>query len=82
MADATVTTRFLPGPVLEMEAVNLTVSDGETYVSTLSKPLFAVLTAAVDDDGELNYTLSGRTFTIQAAGMTDKLVTMVIWGYK
>lgn len=82
MADATITTRFLPGPTLEMDAVNLTCSDGETYVSTLSAPLFCVLTTAADNDGEVNYTLSGRTITINAAGMTDVLITLVVWGYK
>lgn len=80
MADATV---LVPsgGPVLAEEMVVLEVTDAETYVSKLSVPVAAFATANVDDDGEINCTISGRTITINAAGMTDKRIALLIKGY-
>lgn len=79
MTAATVTTRF-DGPVLAEELVNLTVSDGETYTSKLSHPYVAFATAQADNDGEINCTISGRTITINAAGMSDVLIGLLIKG--
>jgi len=51
-----------------MEVVSLTVSDGETYVSTKFKTILGALaTANADDDAELNVTFSGQTATINWA---------------
>jgi len=81
MADATV---LVPsgGPVLAEELVVLEVSDGETYVSKLSSPIAALAVANVDDDGAINCVISGRTVTINAAGMTDKRIALLIKGYQ
>jgi len=72
------------------EQVVLTLSDGETYVSRLSKPLGAILseaettTANAGSAINLDYALSGRTFTIRYkvanAAVTDKAVSMIVWG--
>ena len=84
MAAATITTRVYeykhdPG----MEVVALTVSDGETYVSTKFKTILgAIGTANADDDAEINVTFSGQTATINWASVTDKLMTLVLFGIK
>lgn len=80
MVDATILDA-LSGPVLAEECVILEVSDGETYQSRLSAPVLALATANVDDDGEINCVISGRTITINAAGMTDKKIALLIKGY-
>lgn len=64
-----------------MEVVQLTVSDGETYVSRK----FSTITAAVvsgnqDNDAHINVTFSGATATINYASQTDQLVTLVLFG--
>jgi len=81
MAAATVTSR-LGGVYLANEFVTLTCSDGETYTTDMSSPLAAFATANVDDDGEINCVISGRTVTINCHGMTDKLIALHIVGYK
>lgn len=84
MAAATVTTRFR-GPVLEEENVILTVTDGETYVTDMSSPQLVQITSAEDMGAETNsasYSISGRTITIYADGVTDKLMALTIKGYK
>jgi len=78
MAAATIVEKFQG--VLAEEVVTLTCSDGETYVSSLSKPLVAFATANADNDGEINCVISGRTITINAAGMTDVLIALLIKG--
>ena len=78
MTAATVTTKFEGH--LATECVLLEVTDGETYTSRLSKPLAAFATAQVDDDGEIWCSISGRTITIGAAGMTDKAIALYIVG--
>ena len=84
MAAATITTRVyehVHSP--HMEVVALTVSDGETYVSEkFGTILGAIATANADDDAELNVTLSGATATINWASVTDKLMTLVLFGIK
>ncbi len=84
MAAATITQRlddFLHLP--NIEAVQLTVSDGETYNSIkFSTILGAIATANADDDAELNVTFSGKTATLNWASVTDKLVTLVLFGIK
>jgi Tfp pilus assembly protein FimT len=81
MTAATLTTRF-EGHLAE-ENVNLTVTDGETFVSKLSTPLFCHITSSEDMGAETNsasYTISGRTITIYADGVTDKLMTVTVKG--
>lgn len=78
MAAATVTSLWREA--LAEEVVLLEVSDGETYTSSLSKPLVAIATAQADDDGEINCVISGRTITINAAGMSDKAIALVVKG--
>ena len=81
MTAATVTTRFR-GPELAHEYVILTVTDGETYTTDMSSPQIAFATTQANDDGEVNCTISSRTVTINAAGMTDKKIGLHIVGYK
>lgn len=87
MTAATVTTR-LRGPALAEENVVITVSDGETYVSELSTPLFCQLTwqettvfgsSTQNDPGSC--TISGRTITIVATSISDKKAALTIKGY-
>lgn len=81
MTAATVTSRF-PHKQAE-ERVVLTVSDGETFVSKLSKPEMCHITSAEDMGSETNsasYTISGRTITIYADGVTDKLMAITVYG--
>jgi len=84
MAAATITTKIyeyahIPG----IEVVALTATDGETYVSTKFKTILgAIATASADDDAELNVTFSGQTATINWASVTDKLMTLVLFGIK
>jgi len=82
MAAATIT-RYLEVNDPTCEVVVLTASDGETYVSKkFATILAAVATANSDDDAELNVTYTGGTATINFASVTDKLVTLVLWGRK
>jgi len=82
MTAATVTTR-LDGPVLAEENVILTVSDGETFVSKLSKPELCQITFAEDiatASIPISYTISGRTVTIYADGVSDKKMAVTVKG--
>jgi len=81
MTAATVAQRFR-GPVMALEFVKLTCSDGETYTTDMSSPQMAFATAQADNDGEINCTISGRTVTINAAGMTDIAIGLFIVGFK
>jgi len=81
MTAATVTTRF--EGVLAEEKVVLTVTDGETFVSKLSNPQHVQITSAEDMSSETNsasYSISGRTITIYADGVSDKLMALTISG--
>jgi hypothetical protein len=82
MTAATVTTRFDSVP-LAQEHVILTLTDGETFESSLSEPLFCQITHAEDMGGETNspsYAISGRTITIHCDGVTDKLTAVTVYG--
>lgn len=80
MAEADVIKRIdnhIPG----MEVVTLTVSDGETYSSRKFGTILAATGCAnADDDAELNVTFSGRVATINWASVTDKAMTLVLYG--
>lgn len=81
MTAATVTSRF--EYVMAEEHVNLTISDGETFVSHLSNPEFCHATAAEDMGAEthaISYTISGSTITFYCDGVTDKLYTVSVFG--
>lgn len=90
MTAATITTA--PDGVLEPEHRVLTLSDGETYVAQMSNPIMAKLTQAETTASwagsavNLSYALSGSTFTItyKVAGsaVTDKLVSISVYGRK
>lgn len=89
MAAATITER-MDGGVLAHDVALLTVSDGETYVSKLSNPIGATLTEAETTAANagsavnLDYELSGRTFTIRykvaGSAVSDKKVLIDVWG--
>lgn len=81
MAAATITETFTEH--LAEENVILTVSDGETYVSKLSEPKLVQITSAEDMGSETNsasYSISGRTITIYADGVTDKKMALTVKG--
>jgi len=91
MAASTSTITNLPGGLMEYDHVVLTLSDGETYTTRLSKPYGALLTEANSDSTAgsaalLDYSLSGRTFTLRynqsSTAVTDKKVAMLIYGRK
>ena len=80
MTAATVTKRFETQDV-GIETVQLTLTDGETYVSRkFATILAAVATGNEDNDAHINVTFSGGTATVNYASMTDKLVTLVLYG--
>ena len=88
MAAATITTQT-DGAMAYEHAV-LTLTSGETYVTRMSKPEGASLTPAETIAGatgsaiNLDYALSSRTFTIRyeqgGSGLTDKTVSIFVWG--
>jgi len=66
-----------------VEAVQLTATDGETYTSKKFKKIYgAVVCSNYDTDAHINATISGQTVTINWAGQTDQLCTLMIFGAK
>lgn len=64
-----------------MEVARLTVTDGETYTSRKFKTISgAVATGNADNDAHINVTFSAAVATINYAGMTDQLVTLLLVG--
>lgn len=91
MAGSTSTLTTAPAGLMEYDHAVLELSDGETYVTRLSKPYGAHLTQANSDvsagsASNLDYALSGRTFTIRykdgTAGASDKAVAILVYGRK
>jgi hypothetical protein len=81
MTAATVTKRFEGVPA--EENVELTVTDGETFVTKLSSIWGVQITSSEDMGSETNsasYSVSGRTITIYADGVTDKKMFLTIKG--
>lgn len=80
MTEATVTARLeilTPG----IEVVQLTASDGETYIAKkLGVIKGALISGNADNDAHINATWSGTTVTINYASQTDQLVTLVLFG--
>jgi hypothetical protein len=80
MAAATVT-RYIETADPNTEVVVLTVTNAETYVSRKFGVIHAALaTGNEDQDAHINVVYSGATATINYAGMTDKLVTLLLHG--
>ncbi len=66
-----------------MEVVELTVSNGETYISTKFKNIRgAIITHSEDNDGYTNVTFSGATATIYTTASADTNMTLVLFGEK
>jgi hypothetical protein len=66
--------------LVAQEIVQLDASDGETYTTKLGTILNVQATGNEDVDAHLNATWSSRTITINYAGQTDKLVSLIITG--
>jgi hypothetical protein len=88
MTAATITTAD-PGVKYDEENVVLTVTDGETYISKMSKPITCqltwlettTLTSASPAQSVTSTAISGRTITVAATGVTDKKAALCIKGY-
>ena len=81
MTAATVTTRF-PHKQAEEHLV-LTITDGYTHSSVLSKPEMCQITEAQDMGSETNstsYSISGRTITFYADGVSAKKISVIVYG--
>ena len=66
-----------------VEVVSLTVTDGEPYTSKKFKTIIgAVASGNTDQDAHINVSFSGQTATINYASMTDKAVTLILFGRK
>jgi len=83
MTAATITTA--PSGHLASDDVVLTITNGETYVSKLSDPITIAWSwlekpAGKPTAGTAYWTLSGRTFTFVADGITDEKVAVHIKG--
>ena len=80
MAAATIT-EYIEVPLPCIEVVRLTCTDGETFKSRKFKTISgAVASGNQDNDAHINVSFSGQTATINYAGMTDQLVTLVLFG--
>lgn len=80
MAAATVT-RVIETADPAEEVVVLTASNAETYsTQKFSNINAASIKGNENQDAHINVTFSGQTATINYAGMTDKLVTLTLWG--
>jgi len=80
MTEATVT-EYINIPLSCIEVARLTVTDGETYASKKFKTITgAVVSGNTDNDAHINVTFSSGTATINYAGMTDQLVTLILVG--
>lgn len=75
-------TNYLQIPNPNMEVVQLTVSDGETWTSKkFAKVTHAVVSGNEDVDAHVNAVTAGTgVVTINYAGASDKKVTLVCFG--
>lgn len=77
MAAVTVDQKFDSVP-LAVQHVLLDVTEAGTFVSSLSKPLFAQITVREDSDSIVNYTISGSTLTFHdSLGLGVKLAVSI-----
>ena len=85
MTEATVTNRLEVNSPTE-EVVILTATDAETYISKKFSTITAVQATFNEDTGALSIPLSvgfsGATATINATGLSDKLVCLTLYGRK
>ena len=85
MTAATITNR-LDNNEPTTEVVQLTVSDGETYVSRKFGSVSSVNFAFNEDMATLavvpGFAISGATITFHCTGVTDKLVCVTLYGRK
>lgn len=65
---------------LAVEHILLDVGEAETYTSSLGNPLFCQITIREDLDVDVNYTLSGRTFTFHESGGSGVKLAVSIYG--
>lgn len=80
MAAATIT-REIETSDPSREVVVLTLTDGETYVSKkFSTILAALVSSNYDADAHINVTYSSQTATVNWAGQTDQVCTLVLFG--
>jgi len=64
-----------------LEVVTLTVSDGETYTSKKFKVIRGALAMGnTDSDAALNVTFSGAVATVNWASISDKPLTLLLFG--
>lgn len=72
---------YVEGLPPDEEAVQLELTDGETYVSRK----FAIVNQAfvclnTDSDNHINATINGGTVTINAVSQTNSIVSLVLLG--
>ena len=83
-ANATVkleTFEFIHDPTIEV--VELTVSDGEQYISRKFKTVLgAVITRTEDTDGFTNVVPNGQTVIIHGASASDTDMTLLLFGIR
>jgi hypothetical protein len=75
--------KYIETGLPSIEVVTLEVSDGETYTSRKFKiVLGAIATGNEDQDAHINAVPDGTTglVTINYAGMTNKDITLVLFG--
>ena len=64
-----------------MDVVTLTASNVQTWASRLLGSVTgAVISLNNDDDAHKNVTISGNVVTMNLAGITDRAVTLVMFG--
>ncbi len=63
-----------------VEHVLLDTANANTYVAKMGNPEFCQITIREDIDADVNYTLSGRTFTFQESGGAGIKIAVSIYG--
>jgi len=65
----------------DMEVVVLELTDGETWKSRKFSTVLAVFPSwGEDTDGDINWTQSAGTITINAAGASDSVICLLVFG--
>jgi hypothetical protein len=83
---ATVSNRFMSvqGP-FKMEVLNLTaVTDADTVVSNMQRPVFAMAVPGTDTASitvAIQIAISGRTLTINSSDLSDEIVNVLVFGF-
>ena len=82
MAAATSITRYMTvqGP-LKVEYLSATfAATGDTIVSNMQRPLFAIAVTNADG-GAAATSISGRTITVTDTGISASTVNLIVWGF-